>query len=503
MTSYNKVRRISFAIYIAASLLFAWLLLHLGKQDIERVAKFAESEKTYIENLIKCSNAVDEASKSIPQYPNPNADQINKFTEKFLILTKTINQIDPDSRETHLSNALLVLKKRIAKIASALDSIQKNHNDNSLLADREIILSCDIRTISTSLTESSQILHSLFSTEYEKSGFWRGQSLFFFKRLQYMLTTFFILTVFFIFLSSSYSGILLKNYLRKLSEGTKQISSGNLKYRFNSIEPDEMGELMADFNSMASRLEAQTFELKKINAKLEQKAAELIEANQLKDKFLANMSHELRTPLNSIIGFADLNIARQDYSRQKLVENSEKILSAAEHLLSLISGLLDIAKADAGVLKPVLQKNDIAKTLESVIQMLKPLADKKNLCLKTINISSCIFEYDEKLIKQVFINIISNAIKFTQQGGIIIIMKNSDTFLTIEIKDSGIGISEEDQKKIFKDFHRVESGFTSNYEGVGLGLALSKRLLQLHHGEITVESQIGKGSTFKILFKKN
>ncbi|HOK04831.1 MAG TPA: HAMP domain-containing sensor histidine kinase, partial [Victivallales bacterium] len=263
-----------------------------------------------------------------------------------------------------------------------------------------------------------------------------------------------------------------------------------------------MGELMADFNSMASRLERQTHQLKKINEELEKKAEELLEANQHKDRFFANMSHELRTPLNSIIGFADLNIARTDYSGEKLIDNSKKILIAAEHLLSLISGLLDIAKSDAGVLKPIMEKNNISNTLNMVVDMLKPIVERKKLYLELQSSSNIEFYYDEKLIKQVLINLINNAIKFTHEGGIKIRLIETSENVEIEIEDSGIGISEEDQKKIFKDFHRVESGLTSNYEGAGLGLALSRRFVRMHGGEISLESQIGKGSIFKISLPK-
>nr|HPN84795.1 HAMP domain-containing sensor histidine kinase [Victivallales bacterium] len=343
-----------------------------------------------------------------------------------------------------------------------------------------------------------EIIHGLVAGEYEQAGLWQRQSLFFFSRLQYLLVTFFILTTLFIVLSSSYSGFLLKKYLSMLSEGTKEISSGNLKYRFGGIEPDEMGSLMADFNSMAGRLEKQTFELREINKKLEEKARQLIEANLHKDRFFANMSHELRTPLNSIIGFSELNIERKYYPKENLVENSKKILSAAEHLLDLISGLLDVAKADAGVLVPNPEEHDIAVTLNNVIEMLRPLAERKNLYLLLEKSESILFSYDDKMMRQIIINIVSNAIKFTHQGGIRLRLFSEEDSVLIEVEDSGIGISKNDQNKIFNDFHRVESGLTSNYEGVGLGLALSRRLVRLHGGEISLSSSPGKGSLFSV-----
>jgi len=504
MTSYNKVRRLSFAIYILISVLFACFIIKLGMNDIERIANFADKERSYSESLIKSSNILDATIKIFPlSIEALSNDRITLFSEKLTDLKKSLNKIPLDSRGKNYSEITEKLKEKCRLIDSALNSIHKNYPETNLFYfDRKIILQNDLKTIYLSLIDTGEILHNLFFTEYEKSEYWQRQSFFFFKRLQYMLVTFFILTIFFIVLSSSYSGLLLKKYLRKLSEGTKQISSGNLRYRFSGIETDEMGELMADFNSMASRLERQTHQLKKINEELEKKAEELLEANQHKDRFFANMSHELRTPLNSIIGFADLNIARTDYSGEKLIDNSKKILIAAEHLLSLISGLLDIAKSDAGVLKPIMEKNNISNTLNMVVDMLKPIVDRKKLYLELQSSSNIEFYYDEKLIKQVLINLINNAIKFTHEGGIKIRLIETSENVEIEIEDSGIGISEEDQKKIFKDFHRVESGLTSNYEGAGLGLALSRRFVRMHGGEISLESQIGKGSIFKISLPK-
>ncbi len=497
MTSYNKVRRVSFAAYILLSVLFAWLLIHLGRKDIERAAAFSEKEKAYIESLMKCSSSIDDAMGALRPYGLRSKSELASFSSKFDALRKSMNTLRSETHEEKVAADLQRLRAKSTMIASALDSASRNIAEDSG-SDSELILREDFSAISAALVESAGIVHGLVASEYEQSGFWQRQSLFFFKRLQYLLVTFFVLTTVFIVLSSSYSGILLRNYLGKLSEGTKQVSSGNLRYRFGGIEPDEMGSLMADFNSMAARLEQQTHELKKMNRELEEKARQLVEANLHKDRFFANMSHELRTPLNSIIGFSDLNIGREDYSREKLVENSRKVLAAAEHLLSLISGLLDLAKADAGVLSPVKDVHDVSETLSGVVEMLRPLAEQRNLRIELECAQSASFPYDEKMIKQVFINLISNAIKFTHEGGVKIRMKRTDDSISVEIEDSGIGISEEDQKKIFNDFHRVENGLTSNYEGVGLGLALSRRLARLHGGDISLSSIPGKGSVFTV-----
>ncbi len=496
MTSYNRVRIISFTGYVVISGLFAWLLIFLGTEDMRKASDFAERERTYIERLMTCSSALDEAIRGLGQSGDNLRERIECFSTKFDLLKKSVNQLTDGARGAKVQIKLERLKSHMMRAGSALDSMQVNLSSADI--DSNIIIQNDLASMSLSLSDSAEIIHSLVSGEYEQAGLWQRQSMFFFRRLQYLLVTFFILTTLFIVLSSSYSGFLLKKYLGLLSEGTKQISSGNLKYRFKGIESDEMGSLMADFNSMALRLEEQTLELMKINKMIEEKAQQLIEANLHKDRFFANMSHELRTPLNSIIGFSDLNIERTGYSKENLVENSRKILSAAEHLLSLISGLLDVAKADAGVLAPNLAEHKLSDTLVSVVEMLRPLAERKKLSLSIEDAEEICFLYDEKMLKQSIINLISNAIKFTHEGRVVARLRKEKDAAVIEIEDSGIGISPENQKRIFNDFHRVESGLTSNYEGVGLGLALSRRLVRLHGGEIALSSTLGKGSIFFI-----
>jgi signal transduction histidine kinase len=498
MISYSKTRKIFFWIYVILTLLFSSLLIYLGKKDIDRANAFAEREKTYIDNIMNCSEKLNKALSSLHgAMLSNNPAKFSSLEADFLNLKKQINSLSPKNGDKNIQRDIEALKKNMMRISSALDSLR-----NDLLCfppDIDILTSQDYLCISSSLSASSEIIHALVSKVNEQANFLREQSLFFFKKLQYTLVTFFILTTLFAVSSSSYSSFLLKKYLKLLSEGTKQISSGNLKYRFASLESDEMGSLMSDFNVMARRLEQQTVELKEINRKIEEKATQLAEANLHKDRFFANMSHELRTPLNSIIGFSELIIERNNYDKVKIVENSRKILSAAEHLLALISGLLDIAKADAGVLLPNRKEHEITKTVAETVEMLKPLAEKKNLSLDLLLPPPMKAYYDEKMMRQVLINVIGNSIKFTKEGWVKVKIERTGDMIKIEVSDTGIGISDEEQKKIFKDFHRVENGLTSNYEGVGLGLALSRRLIELHSGTIQLSSALGKGSSFRIL----
>ncbi|HRR06630.1 MAG TPA: hypothetical protein P5105_05045, partial [Victivallales bacterium] len=210
MTSYNKVRRLSFAIYILISVLFACFIIKLGMNDIERIANFADKERSYSESLIKSSNILDATIKIFPlSIEALSNDRITLFSEKLTDLKKSLNKIPLDSRGKNYSEITEKLKEKCRLIDSALNSIHKNYPETNLFYfDRKIILQNDLKTIYLSLIDTGEILHNLFFTEYEKSEYWQRQSFFFFKRLQYMLVTFFILTIFFIVLSSSYSGLL-------------------------------------------------------------------------------------------------------------------------------------------------------------------------------------------------------------------------------------------------------------------------------------------------------
>jgi signal transduction histidine kinase len=216
------------------------------------------------------------------------------------------------------------------------------------------------------------------------------------------------------------------------------------------------------------------------------------------------MSHELRTPLNSVIGFAELLIERAERVKpEKIRSYAQRMLGASEHLLDLISDLLEVAKIDAGALNPVFANFNLASCIEDICDMLKPIADKKNLELKFETPPEMPVCADRRLVRQILINLINNALKFTHEGGVTVRASKEKNEYRIDVVDTGIGIAPEDLRRIFKDFHRVETGLTSNYEGVGIGLTLSKRLVELHEGRIIVNSETGKGSSFSVFLPLN
>jgi CheY-like chemotaxis protein/nitrogen-specific signal transduction histidine kinase len=224
-------------------------------------------------------------------------------------------------------------------------------------------------------------------------------------------------------------------------------------------------------------------------------------ANRTKSEFLATMSHELRTPLNSVIGFSDLLL---DGSFGELNEKQNKFMvnisHSGKHLLNLINDILDISKIEAGKMELFYEIFDFSDLVSDIHLMMKPLSSKKNINLEfNMRPRSIFINADRSKLKQIMYNIIGNAIKFTPDNGKVHVnISMKDQMLLLSVKDNGIGISNDDQEKLFHPFVQLDSASTRKFEGTGLGLALVKNLLKLHGGTIDVESEQGKGSTFYI-----
>ncbi len=246
-------------------------------------------------------------------------------------------------------------------------------------------------------------------------------------------------------------------------------------------------------NAIASAINnALTYRLIQLQAKqLEEMNRELVKANKLKDEFLANVSHELRTPLNSIIGFTNIMLKKEsDEKRRKYLE---KILKNAQHLLNLINDLLDLSKIEAGRIEVNMRPTNLTKLVEECIESLRPQAESKGLYLRFEPVGDVLIETDPDRVRQILLNLLGNAIKFTERGGVTVRIETSDDFVKIHVIDTGVGIPKEDLDKIFDKFVQVGE---KRMGGTGLGLAISKKLAELLGGKITVRSEVGKGSDF-------
>jgi PAS domain S-box-containing protein len=262
--------------------------------------------------------------------------------------------------------------------------------------------------------------------------------------------------------------------------------------------------------------------LRRLNSELEERVAERTAelavardraeaADRLKSAFLATMSHELRTPLNSIIGFT--GIILQGLAGPLNVEQTKQLAmvrSSARHLLSLINDVLDISKIEAGQLEIMATPFDLRESVAKMTGLVQPLAQKKNLALHvSVTPAIAIVVADQRRIEQVLLNLLNNAVKFTERGEVGVSAEvtpptggdpaaGSCSTLRLVVRDTGIGIKAEDIKNLFQPFRQIDSGITRQHEGTGLGLAICRRLVALMKGEIRVESEWGRGSTFTV-----
>jgi signal transduction histidine kinase len=272
--------------------------------------------------------------------------------------------------------------------------------------------------------------------------------------------------------------------IQRIDSRLAAIASGNFSGQVDVTNRDELGALGTNVNRM--------------NDELQRLYRELETASQHKSDFLANMSHELRTPLNAIIGFSQVlreGMFGEVNERQK--EYLDDILSSGNHLLSLINDVLDLSKVEAGQVELQLAPFSLQDALERGVSMVRERATKDGVQVALhANGGLDVVTGDERRIRQVIFNLLSNAVKFTPAGGSVDVWAMQvNGEVRVSVADTGPGVAAEDLERIFEEFQQSEAGLEQN-EGTGLGLALSRRLVELHGGRIWVESELGRGSTF-------
>ena len=262
------------------------------------------------------------------------------------------------------------------------------------------------------------------------------------------------------------------------------IASGDFSRHVEVANRDELGDLGQRVNQM--------------NDELQRVYGELETASRHKSEFLANMSHELRTPLNAILGFSQV-LEKQLFGElnEKQQEYVEDILSSGNHLLSLINDVLDLSKVEAGQIELEVAAFSLREAVERGVVMVRERASKNGVALAAeVAPEVQVVSGDERRIRQILFNLLSNAVKFTPAGGRIdVSAARVDGEIQVAVADTGAGIAPEDLGRIFEEFQQTDAG-AQQQEGTGLGLALSKRLVELHGGRIWVESEVGVGSTF-------
>ena len=296
----------------------------------------------------------------------------------------------------------------------------------------------------------------------------------------------------------------LASPIRQLVIAAREVGKGHLDYQINIQRNDEIGLLGDQFNQMTKQLREYTSELEKLVAERTdelQKMKERAEsASQAKSSFLANMSHELRTPLNAIIGLSEMLLEDAVDADDKVnIEPLTRINRAGKHLLDLINTILDLSKIEAGKLDLILEDFDLYSLLEEVKMLSEPLASKKsNKFVLEADSTLGQMHADSVKLKQIIINLISNACKFTENGEVKLSVAKVEDIFIIKVTDNGIGMTQEQLSKLFEAFSQADASITRKFGGTGLGLAITKKLTEMMGGSVIADSEYEKGTTFTV-----
>ena len=324
-----------------------------------------------------------------------------------------------------------------------------------------------------------------------------------------LLLLFAIILLVVIFISGFISSKLTRP-IRRLHEGTEEITRGNLNYKVGTTSTDEVGQLSRSFDQMTVRLKKSREELEEYSKSLENKVIQrteelqkanlkLQEADRLKSIFIASMSHELKTPLTLIISCTGIMLEK--ISGEINQEQKKQLTMAknhASHLLDLINDAININKIEAGIVDLTIEEFDLSALSQEIKDAFSIIADKKELELSLEAPPTLLIESDSRRTKQILVNLLSNALKFTDRGEIKIKIATKDQTVEIAVRDSGIGIKREDRDKLFIAFGQIPHPGRIE-EGTGLGLYISKKNANLLGGDIMLESELGKGSVFTLI----
>ncbi|MEH2361403.1 response regulator [Nostoc sp.] len=428
-----------------------------------------------------------------------DASNLVKYQEALSAFTKNLTELE--NLKPEINSELVKIRDRHSLLTNLVIELTNQSNTDKPL---ELVESQQDFRVINAFSRDIELYLKLLTQKLQKQDSLAKQKFNNFKQTTQLARQILLLSILLVFVGQLLLILLpVIRSIQKLQQGVAKIGDGNLEYRLNIQTKDEIEQLAEAFNRMAATLAEsyRSLELKKELADT---------ANRAKSEFLANMSHELRTPLNGILGYAQ--ILQRDKSLTDKQQNGIRIIhQCGSHLLTLINDILDLSKIEAQ--KMELYKNDFhfPAFLQSVVEICRIRAEQKSISFiyqptseLPIGISA-----DEKRLRQVLINLLGNAIKFTEKGGVRFTVSFADQFsvnesnqkpthrIRFQIIDTGIGMSQEQAAKIFLPFEQV-GDIKKQSEGTGLGLAISQKIVQLMESTIQVKSEIGQGSTFWI-----
>ncbi|MDH5716909.1 MAG: ATP-binding protein [Spirochaetia bacterium] len=437
-------------------------------------------------------------------------------------LAATLIFNDKKSAESTLINSLDehkgILKACIYTFSNKLFTSYKSINENTIQCNKDRIINDQFIT---SYKDQKIFYNTIISFNSEVVGYLqlisdrteiKESTLRFFE---IALIAFIVMMIISFYLSLKAKDLIMTP-IKQLTNSIVQVSKEkDYSHNIKHMSKDELGILAKEFNEMLLKIKKRENSLKKNRDQLEKKVIErteelhkatenAIQASKAKSEFLAKMSHEIRTPMNAILGFAE--VLSEELKRSKNKKYISYILSSANSLLNIIDDILDLSKVEAGKLEIKENIINLKEIYEETALMFETKIKEKNLKLYIKHDSKLpkLVLLDNVRIKQILINLLNNAIKFTDKGFIelsTIVENGKEPFqknLTLSVKDTGIGIPKDQQKKIFEQFTQKEGQDHSKYGGTGLGLSIIKQLAALMDGEIILNSTVNKGSTFSV-----